>query len=577
VTTWLRQRPAVLSVVTLVLIGTVGAFRQSGILTGDKALIELRTRDVLSLHPPLLGPYSRFGWAHPGPVLYFFLALPHTLLGGTSTALMIGVVLWNTLAVGTAIWLAVRQGALACCGVCFAVIVTIWTSTPALLIDPWNPSMVILPFLLGLVACACLIAGDERALTPAVLTLIVILQTHVGSGVVLAPATALALVVWWRREDRTMPSRFVWICSLALLAPIAIETLTNWPGNAARLLKFNVTSSEPRAGLLAGVRMLAHVSSVSFAFRPKFDEFFGFVVERQSFGLLPGVLVVSLVAVTRSRNAAARSGALVCLVAIGSAALAVANIRGGVYPYLLTFVGPIVYLSWAVVLGAILDLVRERLHTIIRPAAVVASVAAVATLLVATCREDRNHDVNERSIRQLSVAVERIAGADPILLSMGSGDQYVLIDVIGGMYDELDLANVDFRVLPAAELVVGSHRVERAANGIASVTLMEEPVSGSGASPDTVLADLADPLSPIERAECDELTAALTQELHRAGLDAWAFLLSDTRVLAIPFGDAVITDDTREDLNRLSELRAAGPRLALYLTSPGESAERSEP
>ena len=565
--TWLRQRPAVVAVLVLLVVGTLGSFHHAGILTGDHALIELRTRDVLSLHPPLTGPYSRFGWSHPGPILYFFLAVPYTLLGGTSTALLVGVALWNASSVGTAMWLAARQSGLACWCVVSAVTVTIWTSTPALLVDPWNPSMVILPVLLGLVVCACLIAGDQKAFAPAVLALIVVLQTHVGSGLVLAPVTAVAIVSWWRQADRKAPPAFVWIASCALLAPIFIETLSNWPGNLARMLKFNVTSSEPRAGVVAGFRMLAHVSSISFAGRPRFDQFFGFVVERQSFGFLPGALVLCLLAVTRSRNAAARSGAVVCLVAMGSAAVAVANIRGGVYPYLLTFVGPIVYVGWAVVLGEIAGRLRGRFQRVVRPAAVMGAAAAVAVLLVTTYRVGREDDSARQAIRQLTSDVEQIAGPDQVVLSGGSGDPYVLVDVIGGMYNELDRADVGFRVVPAAEPMVGEHRVERSTTEVDSVVLVEEPVAGSGQSPGATLAALFDPLSPGDRAECDELTAELTQLLHEAGLDLWVPLLSDTRVLAIPFGDSPITSDSQADFKRLSELRKAGPRLALYLTA----------
>jgi len=37
--------------------------------SGDLALIELRTRDVLTVHPPITGVYSRYGWSHTGPLM----------------------------------------------------------------------------------------------------------------------------------------------------------------------------------------------------------------------------------------------------------------------------------------------------------------------------------------------------------------------------------------------------------------------------------------------------------------------------------------------------------------------------
>ena len=41
----------------------------------DTALAELYTRHA-ARGDLLLGPYSRFGWHHPGPLLYYLYALP---------------------------------------------------------------------------------------------------------------------------------------------------------------------------------------------------------------------------------------------------------------------------------------------------------------------------------------------------------------------------------------------------------------------------------------------------------------------------------------------------------------------
>ena len=54
--------------------------------SADQALIELQIRDI-GHHPVLLGPYSRFGWFHPGPTLYYLLWLPYRLTGSSSLAM----------------------------------------------------------------------------------------------------------------------------------------------------------------------------------------------------------------------------------------------------------------------------------------------------------------------------------------------------------------------------------------------------------------------------------------------------------------------------------------------------------
>ena len=50
----------------------------------DDAWIELQIRDI-GHHAVLLGPYSRFGWFHPGPLLYYVLWLPYRLTGSSTS------------------------------------------------------------------------------------------------------------------------------------------------------------------------------------------------------------------------------------------------------------------------------------------------------------------------------------------------------------------------------------------------------------------------------------------------------------------------------------------------------------
>ncbi|MEO6467652.1 MAG: hypothetical protein ABIP21_01020, partial [Acidimicrobiia bacterium] len=55
----------------------------------DHALMELRVRDV-GVHPVQLGLYSRDGWSHPGPLLFFTLAIPYRVLGESTSGMVVG-------------------------------------------------------------------------------------------------------------------------------------------------------------------------------------------------------------------------------------------------------------------------------------------------------------------------------------------------------------------------------------------------------------------------------------------------------------------------------------------------------
>src|SRR5690242_12647411 len=56
---------------------------------GDWAMIELRTLDVGTGHTPLVGPYSRYSWNHPGPLLFWLLAIPYRLTGSNPSGLLL--------------------------------------------------------------------------------------------------------------------------------------------------------------------------------------------------------------------------------------------------------------------------------------------------------------------------------------------------------------------------------------------------------------------------------------------------------------------------------------------------------
>ncbi len=70
--------------------------------TSDQAVIELRTRDVPG-QIPTSGVYSRYGFHHPGPALFWTLAGPYRLLG--PRGLVAGAMAVNAAAVAAMAWL----------------------------------------------------------------------------------------------------------------------------------------------------------------------------------------------------------------------------------------------------------------------------------------------------------------------------------------------------------------------------------------------------------------------------------------------------------------------------------------
>src|SRR5690242_4789377 len=59
--------------------------------SGDDALELLRVREVGGRHTPLTGVQSRFGWNHPGPLLFWGLAPFNWVLGPTGVLFGVGL------------------------------------------------------------------------------------------------------------------------------------------------------------------------------------------------------------------------------------------------------------------------------------------------------------------------------------------------------------------------------------------------------------------------------------------------------------------------------------------------------
>ena len=112
----------------------------------DRALMELAVRNV-GRHPVLIGLYSRAGWNHPGPFLYYLLAIPYRLTGGNPAGLLVGALVINAGAVVGMGAVAKRLG-----GTTAAVITLLGAGVVVRALganvvrDPWVCFVTVLPF-----------------------------------------------------------------------------------------------------------------------------------------------------------------------------------------------------------------------------------------------------------------------------------------------------------------------------------------------------------------------------------------------------------------------------------------------
>ena len=171
--TWLRRamRPTLLTIVGVVaglwLLGLLSRLIPVEIPSGDMALLELYTRQA-ARGELLLGPYSRFQWHHPGPLM-FYLASPlyAGASGGHFASLRVSALLLNIGCLVASLAIIRRHGGralLLSTGVTLALF--LWRVSDAL-VSPWNPHLLLLPLVLLLVCCGALMEGTASLLTGA--------------------------------------------------------------------------------------------------------------------------------------------------------------------------------------------------------------------------------------------------------------------------------------------------------------------------------------------------------------------------------------------------------------------------
>ncbi len=364
---------------------------------GDVAVLESTIRDALGGHQ-LLGPYSHFGWFHPGPAYFYVMAPMYWVFGESARAMFLGAFLINAacaLAVVAVIrwrageW-AARWGALVVAGLLF------FTQTSLLVLyNPWNPAVLALPFLLTMVLAAAAATGSTLSLVWAGLVGSFLIESELGT----APAVLAVLVVgaalwgWalWRRlaaAPLTAPQRPRWagpprhlvaLAGSALLVvlvwvPPLVQQTTRTPGNVGRIVAFfEHPPTAPQAGGQhtrgQAVRGVAEYAATLPLKADPFpccepNQFAGpnsaYTVRLVIFG--GGVLVGAGVAVIgwRRRQQLAMALGAISVVASGAAVVSATQVVGPLYEHLLWWTTVVLVPAWIGAGLLVLDFVGKR-------------------------------------------------------------------------------------------------------------------------------------------------------------------------------------------------------------------------
>lgn len=354
---------------------TTGAIRRGWHPIGDNAFFALRARDVLTEHHPLLGTWTSASRTigidvnNPGPLLFDVLALPAKV--DPAAGLAIGVACINVAAVAGIGLLAHRRGGLPAVAAAMAACSALaWTMGSELLFDPWQPHVLLFPFLCFLFAVWSLVAGDVVALPWAVGLASFIVQTHLSYALLvpgLAAVGVAGLVVSWRR-DRQPVGRAVAISGgvafAAWIQPVVDQV---WgQGNLATLLT-HAASGGSAIGLRTATPLVAWVVALPpFWARPSFAEALDPTGPKAAPGLAAAALSLLLAVAAlgvggrwfASRRADDTTAAVVVAVAAVLGAVGTAGLLPvgslGIAPHQLTWLWPIgIFATFALAMSVV--------------------------------------------------------------------------------------------------------------------------------------------------------------------------------------------------------------------------------
>ena len=280
-----------------VVVAAARAIAQGWYPLGDNALYPLRARDVLTSHHPLVGTWSSASLSagtdinHPGPLLFDLLAIPARI--DPLRGVPVGVALLQILCIAGIAWSARRRGPAALPLAMAATAMLVWSLGSEMVIDPWQPNVALVPFLLFLVLVWGVCCGDLALLPGAVAVGSLLVQTHLSYAFLVPGLLAWsALVVgarwvWRRRMARPNPPtqirRWVLVAILAgtvLWSQPLVEQLTGpGEGNLTRLTSTR-GGDEDRAGLKLASRLVAGVEALPpFWLRPSYGGTYGVPLE----------------------------------------------------------------------------------------------------------------------------------------------------------------------------------------------------------------------------------------------------------------------------------------------------------
>ena len=482
---------------------------------GDLSVIRLRALDVGTSNTPLVGPYSRFQWNHPGPMLSFAFAPWARLFGSSGVGILIGAFVANLAAMFGAAWVARRSSNVLFFLTSIVLAAFVLLAQSGELFNPWNPFVVVLPLFAALITAWGTFRGDRVAAVVLVIAASFAIQGHIGA----APLGVLALLIGGggllyaiarsAGEDRrgfvTTSLIAVGVMFVCWIPPLLDQFFGT--GNLGRLVRFQFTATEPSAGLRFALDQVTRL----LTFPPGREV--GFLGVVGTGPVVPWMAIVLLAATV----VAWRKGwhdrlqlGLVAWLSIAVTGLAISGIKGIPFQYVFRWSWAMVLVVWIACLwvgvSLLLELAPVRRWFTAGAALVLAGLLGALLVFGVSFRTVQGWDEQLRLYEPLMQPTLDVLQEAPkpvmVVTYLGMADGTVANELLA-RGDELGL---DLRRTPELSFIFGSKRSVDPADAKSELVLVTRgEFEQYRNDPRFTLIAHFDPFTAEERAEYDAL------------------------------------------------------------------------
>ena len=538
-----------------IVISLVNALRGGAILVGDRAVFALLVKDAATGSFPSVGQYSWHGWNHPGALIFYVFAPFHWISGGAAWGLFVGVAMYSSALLVAIAWLGYRLRGLWGSALGVAALIACWVSVGRIAsVDAWTPYLALPLFILFLLAVLGVTERDRPSMWMMWISGAIAVQVHVGYLPIVGLVGLVACIVfWWTGGNQRSMTRPL-ATSILLFAPYVFD-LRQSVRNVGDLARYFVTANEPTIGFSRALEVMSFEMSPQATWLAGPSEV-GLIGEAPSSSLIWFIaLVVCLCAATvwvwRSSEGSLRrrflNSAPVVWALLVAGTIAVAQVRGYLFPYVVLWRSVIVIFVVAWIVGVVLahtTVIRQPWVTVVAIGLFVlnligASLPAADTKTVTTDAESVH-----RAIMQ-AVKYDELNPTDgSILLKLGDGGLVGLYPALVYDFEERGIAS---GIEPGIEWVFGDRVLESEAAAVWMVCDSGIAFSLLASQPEAIVVSQITPFDQESETRVRELQQTLTDQLQSIGQGDFHKSL-DSPLVALALQDFDVDQDAAAEL-----------------------------